>query len=311
MPERETHMANKTTAPTQNLVIAAGGGLLSLALGAPYIILFMYFAQLPLYLVGLSLGPREGIIACLVAFLGSLFVFGIPESGLYITFQILPVFLIVKGFLTQQKDSSGKLGWPTIGSTLTALILIGNLLLIGADLWFATLATGLETYIASIVEKTTALIPTPLPEGTISLLIAFIPGLVIVSWLWMSIINTLLAQSILSRFGKNLRPSPSITTLYLPPWMIWILLGSVLLAFMGGHIGYVGKNGILISLQAFFFIGLAVLHSLCQKWKLNVIVLIGFYLLMFLLGWPIILVAFMGILDHLMDFRQHIDAKRT
>ena len=49
------------------------------------------------------------------------------------------------------------------------------------------------------------------------------PGMVVVSWLTMAIVNAALAQGVLMRFGRNLRPAMRVAEVELPHWTPMLL----------------------------------------------------------------------------------------
>src|SRR3546814_13716876 len=74
--------------------------------------------------------------------------------------------------------------------------------------------------------------------------------------------------ALLARMNKSMRPPPDVAALTLPQWMTLVLAlaaaGGLLLP---GTIGYYGQNLTAILMVPFFFVGLAVMHTLCRRFS--------------------------------------------
>jgi hypothetical protein len=73
-----------------------------------------------------------------------------------------------------------------------------------------------------------------------------------------------------------------------------------------GSIGFLGGNAALIAALPFMLVGLAVLHSVTRGWpRQGRGLALGFiYLTTILLGWPALLVAGIGVVDHWSPLRR-------
>jgi hypothetical protein len=67
----------------------------------------------------------------------------------------------------------------------------------------------------------------------------------------------------------------------------------------------------LIATIPFFFIGLAVLHSISAAWPGRPILLAGVYLLLILLLWPAAIIALLGMTEYWLRIRQRMHARRS
>jgi uncharacterized protein YybS (DUF2232 family) len=121
----------------------------------------------------------------------------------------------------------------------------------------------------------------------------------------MLVINGALGQGLVSRFQRNLRPSPDFAMLELPNWLsvlgAALLIGAILLP---GSFGYFAKNAAFIMALPFFLVGLSVIHVAARRLSAGKLLLVFFYLLMLLFGWPAIFVAFFGLIEQRVGFRQ-------
>lgn len=122
------------------------------------------------------------------------------------------------------------------------------------------------------------------------------PGAVLTSWLLMSAVNGGLAQWVLARSGRAIRPSPVFAELGLPPWSALLLVGAGIMALFGpGPFEYVGRNLALVLAAPFFFVGLAVVHALTRRVPFPGMFLAAFYVFVVLLsGFAALLLTGLG-----------------
>jgi hypothetical protein len=299
--------------------IAVGAGLASaLAFlfagsGTLFGMLLTYFAQLPLFLVALSLGAPASMAASAAGVLTVVILAGGIFAGFaYVLFNAVPVFVFIRQALLNQTDQHGVVHWYPAGLLLGWLTAAGAALLTIAAVWLAVQPAGLEgtvtTYVETILEQ---VLPTNSQTGRdrlISRVIPILPGTVVVAWLIMAIVNSTLAQKMLIHFGHNLRPWPEIAALELPQWAPVLAVLSVLMWLLPGGFGYYGQNLMLVLLTPFFFVGLAVVHSLCRRMTVGGFVLFLFYFTLMALGWPVIVVTVLGFIENWYGLRRRLVA---
>ena len=118
-----------------------------------------------------------------------------------------------------------------------------------------------------------------------------------------------LAQGLLVRFARNLRPSPDIASIELPAWMAPVLAVVLAVAFLApGDFGFIAKNFAPLLLLPFFFAGLAVTHAFLRRTRAAGLLLFLFYLLLVLFTWPAAVVVFLGLLDQWANLRRRMAA---
>ena len=61
--------------------------------------------------------------------------------------------------------------------------------------------------------------------------------------------------------------------------------------------GFLGINMMLVLTLPFCLAGLAVLHTIAHRFARPAILLISFYVLAGLFGWPLMLITFLGLID--------------
>jgi uncharacterized protein YybS (DUF2232 family) len=136
------------------------------------------------------------------------------------------------------------------------------------------------------------------------------PGVVIASWMVMTLTNGTLAQGLLTRFGASWRPSPALAALELPAWFPVLLLLAATATALGGVMRFLGVNAIIILSVPFCLAGLAVLHTIAYRFSRPAVPLVGVYILAGLFGWPLVLVSVLGLLDTSFGLRRHIRVPR-
>ncbi|HEY4635442.1 MAG TPA: DUF2232 domain-containing protein, partial [Rhodospirillales bacterium] len=139
---------------------------------------------------------------------------------------------------------------------------------------------------------------------SVQMMAPLFPGAVGGSWLIMSVVNAALAQAILVRMKRNLRPTPAYAETTLPQWVSWPLVGAAALALIGsGDLQYTGRNLAMVLAVPFFFVGLAVVHTLARRVAYKGLILAAFYLVLVLSGWAMVAVASFGVVDQWFGLR--------
>jgi hypothetical protein len=188
---------------------------------------------------------------------------------------------------------------------LTAFALAGiaaALLLLGGP---EGLQSALRGVVAEVLDRL-ARNPMPNRDQAADLLATVIPGIVTASWMIMLVLNAALAQGVLARFGANWRPSPDLAGLGLPLWLPVALGLAAAAVVFGGGLRFVGINMLIALSVPFALAGLAVLHAAARRLTHPAMVLIGFYLLAALFGWPFLAVAVLGLLESWLGLRHRL-----
>ena len=289
--------------------IASSGLYLSLISGIPGIILFAYFVQLPVVLVGLTLGLAGSLVAALGALLVTGVIAGVLAAVLYVAVQAGPALIVVRQALLS-RDVDGATEWFPPGLLLGQLTLGAGLAIFAAFVIFASEPDGLagvvESFLAVALSEVGMIPPdTALPPELHGLARLF-PGLMASSWLLMTVLNGVLAQNVAERLGRNLRPTPTYSALELPPWL-WIGAASAaLLSLFGGSLGFLGGALLMTLAVPYFFLGLAVAHHVSRRWTHRRVLLAVLYAALILLGWPALLVVLLGLVEDWVNFRQRL-----
>jgi len=311
----------------QALIIGAAAGLASGALFvAPLVgplsglLVVNYFAQLPLLLAGLGLGALAGVVAAGGGLLVVVATTGIAGLVQFLIVYAVPATIVVRQSLLRHEHPDGTVAWYPAGHVLAILTGYGAVTFL-AVMMLVDHPGGLEGLVRQMLHQgLTEIVGPALDQSRFSpddltraaaFWATLFPGLVLMSWLTMVAVNAALAQAILSRAGRALRPSPRYSELELPRYLLVPLVVSGLLwAVGGGGVAFAGKTLTIAFTTPYFFLGLAAVHALSRGWTGRALVLFVFYLLLlFLIGWhSIAAVAVLGLVEQWTGFRRRMAA---
>jgi hypothetical protein len=299
-------------------LIAVGAGAvsallyLSVLLGQPSAMLLAYLAQLPLFAVALGMGGLAGVTATgsatvLVGVLGSAI-----AGALFLLVSGVPVMVIARKALLSREDAEGRTEWYPLGLLVTWIVGMGAGAFLVAGILLALSTEGIEASIRWFLGQGLDRLMAGATEADrtriLDAIVPWFPAAVVMSWLAMVAINAALAQGVLARFGRNLRPSPELADIELPH-VLTLALGLAGVAALIGPdtIGFLGQNLFLILLVPFFFLGLGVVHAVARKYSpQRAFILVAAYAAMLVLGWPVALVAGLGLFDQWLGLRRRL-----
>tara|TARA_B100000315_G_scaffold257793_1_gene307828 strand:- start:1928 stop:2875 length:948 start_codon:yes stop_codon:yes gene_type:complete len=302
--------------------VAIGVGLASallsiaIAFGSGLGLLLVYFALLPILLVGLSQGQRSVSIAAVAGVFGTIFLTNIFQGALYGVSVALPAWLIVRYALMNQTAQDGSIVWFPIGEILARLAALGGIALVVGAITYFDAPGGIAKVIEEFLDK---ILAARLQFGSpaqrqllVERLVPFFPAISASSWILMTLLNSILAQFILIKAGRNLRPAVLYSSISAPEWLYWGLVGAGALALLGsGSFEYVGRNLAMVLAIPFFFIGLGVIHTLARLLRSPSIALTAFYFLMVISSWAIFIVAIIGFFEEWNNLRNRFSAPAT
>ncbi|MBT5649011.1 MAG: DUF2232 domain-containing protein [Rhodospirillaceae bacterium] len=294
---------------------------LSVTLGSPGAFMLAYFAQAPIVATGLALGCMPAAVAAAIA--AVLVALGSPGVGalsLFVLTSALPVLVIVyfaiQNRIRDGEGEDGSVEWYPVGRLLGWLTVLALVAFVAAYLVFLGAENGVrgatETYLRNVlgalrnVQADAAAV-----DQLITTMAAIFPAVAAASWLLMIVVNGVMAQKFLTASGKNLRPIPAYSEIEVPIWPAAVVIFGALVAIFGGNAGFFGINVMLIGTIPFFFIGLAVLHSISAAWPGRLFLLVGAYLFLVLLVWPAAIIALLGLIEHWVRLRERMHARRS
>ena len=293
--------------------VSAAAMFLAVLTGNPGGLVTVYLAPLPLFLIAFALGPRPGLMA---AGLAVLLVYGIGGGVvlplLFLVVAALPAVLIGRHALLSRQQADGGIEWYPPGRLLLIVTGLGLGLVTAATVLAAAFGGdgGLKGLVRDLLTgPITAFLAasgtpgTPGTAGGAGAIVAesvasVLPGVVAVSWLAMVVTNGLLAQALLARVNRLMRPPLRMTELALPDWAPLVLAATAVgAATLEGEIGFLLVNLSLVMVVPFFFAGLSVVHAFAARYPARTAILVGFYLMLFVLAWPVIAVIGLGVIE--------------
>jgi hypothetical protein len=286
-------------------LLAAGPYLLVL-IGSTGSIILVYLAQLPLFAAGLWLGTGASASAGLVAALILAAAGSLPAAALFAALNVVPVLLLVRQSLLARRGPGNAVEWYPPG-LMTAWLTGFGLVAAAVTLVFLGGPQGAQ---AALREVLAPALDRHLGEITPELdeLLAFVafvlPGIIATSWMVMTATNGCLAQGLLARFGASWRPAPDLAALGLPVWIPVLLAFAAGATLLGGTARFIGVNVMIVLAVPFCLAGLAVLHTVARRFPRPAVTLLAFYLLAGFLGWPLLLIALLGLLDSPLGLRR-------
>jgi hypothetical protein len=289
-------------------IIAIGAGIASallstsVAVGSGIGLILAYFSLLPVLLVGLSQGPRSTTIATVSGIVCAILLTNIFQGGLFGISVALPGWLIVRYVLMTQTTQSNSTNWLPIGEVLARLVAFGGIILVLSAITYFDSPGGLPKSIETFLDK---MISARFQFGVavdrqliVERLVPLFPAVTVSSWVLMTLVNSLLAQSILIKASINLRPTIYYSKITVPEWIYWAIVGSGTLALIGsGSFEYIGRNLSVILAIPFFLVGLSVIHTMARQLRSPGVVLVAFYFFMVISSWVIFVAAIIGFFE--------------
>lgn len=199
------------------------------------------------------------------------------------------------------------MGWTPAGWIIATVAVFAGGLIIGAAVMTGGLEDAVRAYLTQLADAIAAPQGEDVLREAIMRATPFFPGSVASLWAVVMLGNTILAQGLLAKGGRNLRPSPRLRELRLPDWLSWALVATALVTLFGpGEIGYIGRNLVLVLAVPFFFLGLAVVHKMAAMTPLPGALLALVYLVVIFSGWFALFIAGVGILEQWVGLKKRL-----
>ncbi|MGH7048519.1 MAG: DUF2232 domain-containing protein [Stellaceae bacterium] len=296
------------------LLGALGAALYLVVLtGSPAAVILAYLAQLPLFAAGLWLGVGAAAAAGLTASAVLLGASGFFAAALFMALYAAPVVLLVRLALLARSGPASALEWYPPGLLTGWLAGLGLAMLTAALLCLGG-PSGIETLLRHALGPAIGYFADASGADRATLtagLVLVIPGFVIGSWMAMTASNAILAQGVLARFGRAWRPSPDLAALVLPRWITPLLAIAAAASLFGGAARFAGVNTMIVLAVPVCLAGLAVLHAVLRRLARPQIPLAIFYVCAGLLGWPLLVIAIVGLLDAPLGLRRRFAQPRS
>jgi len=311
----------------QLLLIGIGAGVTSallfatLATGQAFAVGLFYLTPLPIVLAGIAWNHVAAAVAALTAavlvgsFLGFWFV---------VTFLIgigIPAYVLSYLALLARDDGNGQLEWYPPGRIVVASALIAATATSLTIPAFGTDAEGYRGALKVAFERvlraqtgTAADQPLVLPgardtASVLELLVIVMPPAAALLSMVTMLANVWLAGKVALMSGRLTRPWPDLTAIRFPPLASMALALAVAGTFLPGVFGIAAGFFTATLILAFSILGLSVIHGASRAFPGRFFILTGVWLSIFTIGWPLLFVAVMGLIDTIVDIRARYAAR--
>jgi hypothetical protein len=283
-----------------------------------------YLAPLPIMIAGLGWSYWAALTAALTGALALGVIFGAVFVFAFLAGAGVPGWwLAYLAMLARPAGGhEGPLEWYPTGrvvawaAILAALLVVVAIPNLGTD--GESFRAGLHDALARMLRVQTgtpADTPLTLPGGTdperfINFLVSVIPATAAVLATLTNLFNLWLAGRVVKFSGRLTRPWPQISAMRFPPMLTAALVLAIALSFADGLIGVVGSIFSASLLMAYGALGFAVLHSITQGMNSRPFLLAGTYLVVLMIGWLVLALCLLGVLDTMIDVRARVARKR-
>ena len=279
-------------------------------------ILVGYFTNLPVMAVGLSLGVTNAAIAALAGTAAVALFGGLSLAVPYGLLFALPALVLVRQALLRRPASAGTVEWYPGGYLavwlvgLAALLFGGTLALLSRE--EGGVAAALSQLLTSALGKLGPAAMEGVDPAAVQTWAIWVPGIAAASWMVMTAVNGTLAQALLVRAGRNVRPSAEFAQLRLPPWLVaGVGMGFAAWLLGDGFPKFIGQLFTVVCLTAFLIQGLAVVHAVSRHWHWRVPFLAAFYVFLVIINWLVAPVIVLGLAEQWLRLRERMGIADT
>jgi uncharacterized protein YybS (DUF2232 family) len=305
------------------LLAALAGGASALinlgtSLGSPMALMLSHFTHLPLFVAGLGIGVAGAVLAGGVGVLVVGLVAGPYAAAVFLAFDAVPVVILCRQALLSRADAEGGTDWYPGGRLLTWLAGIVIVYFLALTTYFALVKDGIVEAVRGALRDYVEALGSLVPPDNAEMLLAlapYVPGIMACYFMLTVIINGAVAQHLLRRSGRNLRPSVTFFEIELPQALLYVLAGAVLLAYLSDAFAHIALTLAFVAALAYFLLGLAVVHAFLHKRPNRGAGLFGFYaifVLLMALFSPIgLAIVGLGVVEQVVGLRRRFGPNNT
>lgn len=281
-----------------------------------------YLAPLPIMIAGLGWSHWAAAAAALVGALGLGTVFGTVFLFAFAAGAGFPGWWLGYLAMLARPAAAGNAGaqgggasfeWYPPGRLVIWAAALGAMVVIAA---IPNFGVDAESFHAGLREALNAILrgrnstPASGTDRLIEILVNAIPPAAAVLATITNLLNLWLAGRIVKFSGRLARPWPQLSSMNFPPLTSAVLAIAIGLSFLDSLLGIVSGVVAASLLLAYGVLGFAVLHAITQGTSARPFVLSVTYAGVILLGWPMLALCLLGLIDTMIGLRARISAKR-
>jgi hypothetical protein len=282
-----------------------------------------YLAPLPIMIAGLGWSHWAAMTAALAGALGLGAVFGTVFLLAFSAGAGFPAWWL--GYLAMlarpvaatngSGQNASSFEWYPPGRLVVWAAALGILVVIVAIPNFGIDAESFRVGLRDALNAILRVNGTPARAGSnterlIEILVNAIPPAAAVLATITNLLNLWLAARVVKFSGRLARPWPQLSSMSFPPLVAAALAVAIVLSFLDGMLGIVGGIVAASLLLAYGVLGFAVLHAITQGMSARPFVLSVTYAGVILLGWPMLALCLLGLVDTAIGLRARVSAKR-
>jgi hypothetical protein len=297
---------------TRTVLAAIGCGALSALLFASLLavpalgIVLSNFAALPVMAVGLAAGSTAALVAgAAAAGLLAAWVDVGWSLGFLIAFGAPALYVVRRALARRTDPATGAVLWAEPGDVLVRLVWIGAGIVLLAAVLVSGTEDGLRGLIRTAVGEAAPFVAGMAGGGAfdrdafVSAMVTMLPGPAIAGWILFTIANAALAQGLLMRMGRNMRPPMRVSEVEVPFWTApAFAIACFAWAASPTLVGWYGFHVASVLAVAYVVAGLSVIHAWAATQRMRLGILVAAYGSLLIFAPATVVVAGIGFIEH-------------
>jgi predicted membrane protein DUF2232 len=298
-------------------LVGIGAGLCSALLvasllsGSVLSIALFYLAPLPILIAAIGWSHWTGLVAAATAAIALGFSF---DRLFLLVFPIaigLPAWWLgYLALLARPQGPDRELEWYPVGRIVLWAAVMSAALIAAALTQFGGDAAAIRETVQAAFRKVVAeqmhvATPDAATETLIAAVVVVLPAAAAALTTMTQLFNLWLAGRIVRISGRLARPWPDLAETRYPAVTTVALAAVFSASFVPGTVGMFAELPTASLLVAYAAVGCAVMHAITRHLQgARIALLAGMYAVIAVLGWPILLVTLLGLIDVALDLRR-------
>jgi hypothetical protein len=268
--------------------------------------LMLFLPMLPISYLALAARRREALAASAAGALAIALATTAEAATLYWVFLAFPAWHVACSCLRRTPEGE----WQPVTLALLDVALLGCAALLTMTLFYYNESGGIGGLVAEQVGREMTRLgeaPGTLAAGEKAALqrlagewafLVFASSL----WLWVLMVyaHSWAANRLLAARGQALRPGLALTPCTLPRWLPGLLAIAGFASLAGSpSLQFFGKAALVVLMLPYLLQALALVHTHSKGWPGRPFMLFFLYVMLAGLLWPLLVLAFYGVYDHI------------